>query len=124
MRYTSSVRLRFIRRTNDETNYCRTVDKLVRCDNCSSFKTGVSCPCHACLKNLKCVVLSVFCMVFGKVIILSKLPSKPRKWHFRESKFQNFPGGMPRTTLEISCLRHSEPITKLSGSTPDKILFF
>ena len=26
-RYTSSVRLRFIRRTNDETNYCRTVDE-------------------------------------------------------------------------------------------------
>ena len=27
--YTSSVRLRFIRRTNDETNYCRTVDGLI-----------------------------------------------------------------------------------------------
>ena len=40
-RYTSSVRLRFIRRTNVETNYCRTVDELIRCDNCSSFKTGV-----------------------------------------------------------------------------------
>ena len=39
-RYTSSVRLRFIRRTNDETNHCRTVDELIRCDNCSSFKTG------------------------------------------------------------------------------------
>ena len=40
--YTSSVRLRFIRRTNDETNCCRTIDKLIRCDNCSSFKMGVS----------------------------------------------------------------------------------
>ena len=40
MHYMSSVRLRFIRRTNDETNYCRTVDKLIWCDNCSSFKTG------------------------------------------------------------------------------------
>ena len=40
-RYTSSVRLRFIRRTNDGTNYCRTVDELIRCDNCSPFKTGV-----------------------------------------------------------------------------------
>ena len=39
--YTSSVRLRFIRRTNDEINYCRTVDELIRCDNYSSFKTGV-----------------------------------------------------------------------------------
>ena len=32
-RYTSSVRLCFIRRTNDE---------LIRCDNCSSFKTAVT----------------------------------------------------------------------------------
>ena len=41
-RYTSSVRLCFIRRTNDETNYCRTNDELIRCDNFSSFKTAVT----------------------------------------------------------------------------------
>ena len=23
-------------------NYCRTVDEFIRCDNCSSFKTGAS----------------------------------------------------------------------------------
>ena len=42
--YTSSVLSRLIRRTNDETNYCRKVDKLIRCDNCSWFKTGVRDP--------------------------------------------------------------------------------
>ena len=38
--YTSSVHLRFIHHTNDETNYCCTVDDLIQYDNCSSFETG------------------------------------------------------------------------------------
>ena len=63
--YTSSVRLRFIRRTNDETNCCRTIDKLIRCDNCSSFKMGVREPkCKAVYSvklctGQKCAVFSI-----------------------------------------------------------------
>ena len=51
--------------TNDETNYCRTVDKLIRCDNCSSFKTGVRDPkCKAVYSvklctGQKCAVFSI-----------------------------------------------------------------
>ena len=47
-----------------------------------------------------------------------KVALKTQEMAFQSLKFKIFWGACPRTPLEISCLRHSEPITKLSGSIP------
>ena len=63
--YMSSVCLHFIRCNNDETNYCRTVDQLIRCHKSSPFKTGVRDPkCKAVYSvklctGQKCAVFSI-----------------------------------------------------------------
>ena len=92
--------------TNVSDHLCKSYINQYFCDQTTQSHAS---ECEKRHKNSAC----------KRTLILSKLPSKPRKSHFRESKFQHFPEGTcPRTSLEITCLRHSEPITKLSGSTP------
>ena len=51
-------------------------------------------------------------MGFQTYIFCSNVPSKCRKCRFRDPKFKIFPGGMPRTPLQL-CRHYGLPLTKI-----------